>query len=74
MSIRDDDQRLRDIEARMRDHLTHRYFDTQHEIVADVITKDLPSLKRAVSALRIHLANAEAGQTTLDLKGQSEGK
>ncbi|MGH2860134.1 MAG: HepT-like ribonuclease domain-containing protein [Solirubrobacteraceae bacterium] len=30
--------------ARMRDHLTHRYFDTLHEIVADVIERDLPSL------------------------------
>jgi uncharacterized protein with HEPN domain len=35
--------------ARMRDHLTHRYFDTQREIVADVVTTDLPSLRQAVS-------------------------
>jgi uncharacterized protein with HEPN domain len=28
--------------ARMRDHLTHRDFDTQHQIVADVITTELP--------------------------------
>jgi uncharacterized protein with HEPN domain len=52
--------------ARMRDHLTHRYFDTQHEIVADVIETDLPTLKLAVGRLRAYLADLEAGQTTLD--------
>jgi uncharacterized protein with HEPN domain len=31
--------------ARMRDHLRHRYFDTQHDIVADVLTTELPSLR-----------------------------
>jgi uncharacterized protein with HEPN domain len=38
--------------ARMRDHLTHRYFDTQHEIVADVVTNDLAPLRAAVERLR----------------------
>ena len=52
--------------ARMRDHLTHRYFDTQHEIVADVIETDLPALKLAVRHLHAYLADLEAGQTTFD--------
>ncbi len=51
--------------ARMRDHLTHRYFDTLHEIVADVIERDLPSLKVAVKQLRRVVADLEAGQQTL---------
>ena len=51
--------------ARMRDHLTHRYLDTQHEIVADVIETDLPSLKASVRQLRQVLADLESGQTTL---------
>jgi uncharacterized protein with HEPN domain len=58
----------------MRDHLNHRYFDTQHEIVADVISTDLVTLKRAVSALRVRLADAEAGQATMDLENPSSGK
>jgi uncharacterized protein with HEPN domain len=49
----------------MRDHLTHRYFDTLHEIVADVIERDLPSLKVAVKQLRRVVADLEAGQQTL---------
>lgn len=52
--------------ARMRDHLTHRYFDTLHEIVADVIERDLPTLKLAVKQLRRVLTDLEAGQATLD--------
>jgi uncharacterized protein with HEPN domain len=52
--------------ARMRDHLTHRYFDTQHEIVADVIETDLPSLKMAVRQLRALVADLEAGQARVD--------
>lgn len=52
--------------ARMRDHLTHRYFDTQHQIVADVVENDLPSLRAAVRQLRRHLADIERGQATLE--------
>ena len=37
--------------ARMRDHLTHRYFDTDHAIVADVVDHDLGSLTDAVQSL-----------------------
>jgi uncharacterized protein with HEPN domain len=57
--------------ARMRDHLTHRYFDTQHEIVADVVTTDLPSLRQAVRAFRRHLADDETGQASLDVNDPS---
>jgi uncharacterized protein with HEPN domain len=57
--------------ARMRDHLTHRYFDTQHEIVADVITTDFPALKRAVTKLRMAVLDADAPQTKLPLDDPS---
>ena len=52
--------------ARMRGHLTHRYFDTLHEVVADVINRDLPSLKLAVNRLRKIVADLESGQTALE--------
>jgi uncharacterized protein with HEPN domain len=38
--------------AGMRDHLTHRYFDTAHSIVAATIEHDLPPLLEAVRRLR----------------------
>ena len=34
--------------ARMRDHLTHRYFDTDHAIVQDVVDNELEPLLEAV--------------------------
>jgi uncharacterized protein with HEPN domain len=37
--------------ARMRDHLAHRYFDTDHAILQATVTNDLPELERAVQAL-----------------------
>lgn len=37
--------------ARLRDHLTHRYFDTTHSIVAATVTQDLPELRRAIKHL-----------------------
>ncbi len=37
--------------ARMRDHLTHRYFDTDHAIVTDVVENELEDLEVAVRAL-----------------------
>lgn len=37
--------------ARMRDHLAHRYFDTDHAIVVDVVDHDLDRLSDAVEAL-----------------------
>jgi uncharacterized protein with HEPN domain len=38
--------------ARMRDHLAHRYFDTNHAIVAATVKQDLPVLAEAVERLR----------------------
>ena len=37
--------------ARMRDHLAHRYFDTDHAIVQDVVEHDLGPLAEAVQTL-----------------------
>ena len=37
--------------ARMRDHLAHRYFDTDHAILQATVDNDLPELERAVQAL-----------------------
>lgn len=37
--------------ARMRDHLAHRYFDTDHAIVQDVVSNDLAPLADAVHSL-----------------------
>lgn len=35
----------------MRDHLTHRYFDTDHAIVAATVEQDLPALVAAARRL-----------------------
>ena len=43
--------------ARMRDHLTHRYFDTDHSIVADVVANELGPLLIAVRSLAAGLAD-----------------
>ena len=37
--------------ARMRDHLTHRYFDTEHAIDNGTVTDDLDPLLAAVQRL-----------------------
>ncbi len=37
--------------ARMRDHLAHRYFDTDHAVLRATVNNDLPELERAVQAL-----------------------
>ncbi len=37
--------------ARMRDHLAHRYFDTDHAIVQDVVDNDLAPLRDATKKL-----------------------
>jgi uncharacterized protein with HEPN domain len=37
--------------ARMRDHLTHRYFDTAHAILQATVDDDLPALERAIRTL-----------------------
>ena len=48
--------------ARMRDHLAHRYFDTDHAIVQDVVDNDLGPLAEAVESLidRIKRDNASS--------------
>lgn len=38
--------------ARMRDHLTHRYFDTDHAIVHDVLDNELTPLPEAVCRIQ----------------------
>ena len=42
--------------ARMRDQLAHRYFDTDHAIVQDVVDNELGPLLAAVQALAERLA------------------
>ena len=37
--------------ARMRDQLVHHYFDTDHAIVAEAVTEQLPALREAVERL-----------------------
>jgi uncharacterized protein with HEPN domain len=37
--------------ARMRDHLAHHYFDTDHAVVVDVVDNELPTLLAAVEGL-----------------------
>ena len=37
--------------ARMRDHLAHRYFDTDHAVLQATVDTDLLELERAVQAL-----------------------
>ena len=39
--------------AGMRDHLAHRYFDTDHEIVTATVDQDLPPLIAAAERLRV---------------------
>lgn len=42
--------------ARMRDHLTHRYFDTDHAIVQDVVDNELAPLRMAMQRLAERVA------------------
>ena len=37
--------------ARLRDHLAHRYFDTDHAIVQDIVDNDLGTLLQVVRSL-----------------------
>jgi uncharacterized protein with HEPN domain len=39
----------------MRDHLAHRYFDTDHEVIQATVDGDLPELERALQAMRAAL-------------------
>jgi uncharacterized protein with HEPN domain len=47
--------------ARMRDHLTHRYFDTDHAVVQDVIDNELGPLRTVVGLLLDRLEEASPG-------------
>ena len=42
--------------ARMRDHLAHRYFETNHTVLQATVDNDLPELERAVRALTATLS------------------
>jgi uncharacterized protein with HEPN domain len=42
--------------ARMRDHLAHRYFDTDHAVLQATVDNDRPELERAAQALAATLA------------------
>jgi uncharacterized protein with HEPN domain len=48
--------------SRMRDHLSHRYFDTAHTILQATVDDDLPELERAVRALSESLDNERADE------------
>ncbi len=37
--------------ARMRDQLAHHYFDTDHAIVTQAVTEELPRLRDAIAVL-----------------------
>lgn len=39
--------------ARMRDHLTHHYFDTTHGILRHVVENELGHLEQAVARLNV---------------------
>ncbi|MFT4288428.1 DUF86 domain-containing protein [Nocardioides sp.] len=55
--------------ARMRDHLAHRYFMTELEILQDAIENDLGPLQDAVNRMRTLLTSDEAEDADT---GQSE--
>lgn len=43
--------------AAMRDHLAHRYFDTDHAIIQATIEYDLPPLLDAIRRIRSNLGD-----------------
>jgi uncharacterized protein with HEPN domain len=45
--------------AGMRDHLAHRYFDTDHAVVTDTVQVDLPLLAAAVGRLRAQVSQPD---------------
>ena len=45
--------------ARMRDHLAHRYFDTEHALVTATVEHDLAPLEQAIHRLRGRFAPDE---------------
>lgn len=46
--------------ARMRDQLAHRYFDTDHAVVQDVVDNDLGPLSDAVDGLIGQISDDDA--------------
>jgi hypothetical protein len=48
--------------ARMRDHLAHRYFDTDHEVIRATVDDDLPELERPAWAMLAALPEDPAQQ------------
>ena len=50
--------------ARMRDHLTHRYFDTDHAIVQDVVDNELGRLLEAARSLAERAERAVTGTSS----------
>jgi uncharacterized protein with HEPN domain len=49
--------------ARMRDHLAHHYFDTDHAIVVDVVDNELPALMAAVEMLGAQFGDRGTGSS-----------
>lgn len=45
--------------ARMRDRLAHRYFDTEHSLVASTVRHDLTRLDEAVTRLEDRVRRSE---------------
>ena len=41
--------------ARLRDHLAHRYFDTNHAVLQATVDNDLPELRRKLHHAMIFL-------------------
>src|SRR5580700_2926454 len=56
--------------ARMRDHLAHRYFDTNHALLQATVDNDLPELERAVQALAATLQPEDLREEDTPATGQ----
>jgi len=56
--------------ARMRDHLAHRYFDTNHALLQATVDNDLPELERAVQALAATLQPEDLQEEDTPATGQ----
>jgi len=56
--------------ARMRDHLAHCYFDTNHALLQATVDNDLPELERAVQALAATLQPEDLQEKDTPATGQ----
>ena len=54
----------------MRDHLAHRYFDTNHALLQATVDNDLPELERAVQALTATLQPEDLQEEDTPATGQ----